>query len=221
MKKTILLSIIIVTITFNMYSQNHYIGIKGGVNLTSVINEDYSYHSGPTSHIGSTFGITYEYLFNELYSLGIDCIYSQKGFCSGKSYSVTDEDGYSLGSMDRAINNYDYISVPIKFGINTDIIFIKVGIVPSYLLKSTIESGIHIDGYQIPPINTTESINRFDLASIIELGIKSNITDKMQLFIPLSYQRSFTNTENHDFCNSIVRHHGLSLSIGINYLLSK
>lgn len=52
------------------FGQNHYIGLRGGINLSSIVSDNFLSESG--SRIGLIGGLTYEYKFENKFNIGLD-----------------------------------------------------------------------------------------------------------------------------------------------------
>ena len=57
-------------ISLPAFAQNHFIGLKTGANLTNVVATDFLFQT--ENKIGFNAAITYECMFNEHFSLGVD-----------------------------------------------------------------------------------------------------------------------------------------------------
>lgn len=219
MRKVI--TILIIMISIPAFSQNHFFGIKGGVNLTNVNSTNFiknnDYRTGYNS------GLTYEYKLNDRYNLGVDLLYFQKGFTDDIIF--TDEFGNTIGEKATSKFNYDYLSLPLRGGIEIGdkfSAFANLGIVPSLLVDAkTIIPGL--EGYaEETTYDVKDGIKKFDLGGLVEIGASYNLTTDFLLSATIGYQHSFTSiaTDNY-FSDSEIRHYGMALSIGLKYALKK
>lgn len=70
---------------------------------------------GTKTRIGFTGGINYEIKVSNQYRLGIDALYSQKGFIDKMVF--LDDYGNETGESENFEFYYDYLEIPLKFGI--------------------------------------------------------------------------------------------------------
>ena len=219
MRKTITFLILLFTIP--VFGQNHFIGLKGGINWTNVISDNFL--SNNDYRNGFVGGLTYEYDFKKKFHIGLDLVYSQKGFTNDIIF--TDEYGNPTGEKATSEFNYDYLSFPIKGGLvlgNRISGFINLGLVPSLLIEAkTIEPAIKgITGKKT--YDVTDKVTKFDFGGLIEIGGSYKFKERFFLFTSFAYQQSFTTITNEDyFSNGKAKHYGMTLSIGLKYALKK
>jgi Outer membrane protein beta-barrel domain len=222
MKKTALLLFTISSI--HIYSQNHFIGVKGGVNATNIISTNF--FSQTDSRIGRTAGLTYDFFIKEHFSVGADLIYYQRGFSNDGEF--TSDAGNPIGKKYTTTFFYDYLSLPVRSGFtigNKLHGFANVGVIPSLLLEAkTTTPNVDTDGNTVgnQTYDVTKSVSKFDLAGVMEIGGGYKCTGRFWLYTSFSYQRSFTTITNSEyFANSQIRHTGMTLSLGLKYALKK
>ena len=215
MMKSILFPILLF-LTFSSFAQNHLIGIKGGVNWTSISSGG----SGLKSYFrtGYSFGITYENQLKENFLIGSELMYLQRG-------ALTDVFIEKNGNIPKSAivgkheSIYEYIALPIKGGymIGSKISgFASIGFVPSYLLKATFYLEETISRFADETFfDFSESVPDFDFAGLVEIGGNAQITEKLFFNATLSFQHSLTPTIK----TRKRRHYGMMLSGGIKYLL--
>ena len=226
MKNTITILILISSIS--AFGQNHFIGLKGGVNWTNVASSDFPRNS--INRTGFSGGISYEFLLNESFVLGGDLLYQQRGFIIESEF--TDNDGNPSGVSMTSTFNYDYLSIPIKAGyiVGKKISgFINLGIVSSLLIDaktitSTVDSiVVGANYFKIigETANVTDFVSKLDFAGLIEIGGNYNIGSKLSIFSAFVYQRSLTSITNSEyFAGNNIKHYGMTLSIGLKYALT-
>ena len=86
--------------------------MQGGINWTNVISDNFL--SDNDYRNGFIGGLTYEYEFKRNFHIGLDLVYTQKGF--KHDIIFTDETGNQIGDKTTSDFNYDYLSLPIKGG---------------------------------------------------------------------------------------------------------
>ncbi len=222
MKKIItVLTIVISIISIPACGQNHFIGLKGGINRTNVNSTNFI--NGSENRTGLNSGLTYEYYLNNRFNLGIDLLYFQKGFTVNDIY--TDEFGNPTGESAPSEFNYDYLILPLKGGVvigDKFSGFANLGIIPSFLVNAKTISPA-IEGFlEETTINVTDRVTKFDLGGLVEIGASYKFKPDLLISATFGYQHSFTSiTNNNYFSNSEVRNYGMILSFGLKYALKK
>ena len=215
-----IITVLILILTIPVFGQNHFIGLKGGINWTNVISDNFL--SDNNYRNGFTSGLTYEYQFKQRFHFGFDLVYSKKGFKNDIVF--TDETGNPIGEKATSDFNYDYLSLPIKGGFsigNNFAGFLNIGVIPSLLInaETIIPTFDNIDG---ETFDVTDLVTKFDLGGLIEIGGSYKLKERFLLFTSFIYQQSFTTITNSDyFSNGKAKHYGMTLSIGIKYALKK
>lgn len=152
-------------------------------------------------------------------------MYSQRGFAN--SFSYTDNSGNSITDNEITKFNYDYVSLPLKAGLNFGskvYNFASIGMVPSWLVnaKTTgpkFDANGKLTGSETTDV--TSRVSEFDLAGLVEIGGGYKIQNKYWLFTSATYQHSFTTITNADyFANNKIRHNGLTLAVGLKCALT-
>lgn len=221
--KNILL-IILTIATLKVAGQNHFIGLKGGVNSTNITSSNFL--SQTDSRTGLTAGLTYEYFFKKHFSVGADLIYNQRGFTNDIVF--TDNLGNPTGENYTTTFNYDYVSLPINTGFNFGTKFYgytNIGVIPSLLVYAktktpTFDTDGKLTGNET--FDVTNRASKFDFAGLVEIGGGYKFKGRYWLFTSFSYQHSFTTITNSDyFANSEIRHNGMALTIGLKCALTK
>lgn len=216
-----ILIVIISLSSLPVFGQNHFVGLKNGINWANVNSSNFL--NDNDNRRGYTGGLTYQYSLNEKFNLGLDLLYSQRGFTNDIVF--TNEFGTPTGERATVNFDYDYLAIPLKGGIvigDTFSGFANLGIVPSILLDATTTTPA-IEGFQErTTINITDRVNKFDLAGLAEIGANYPINSNFLLSASLGYQHSFTSITNDNyFSGSEIRHYEIVLSFGIKYALKK
>lgn len=210
------LSIILVVLSFTAFGQNHFLGVKGGLNSTKVsidVDWDNSFRKG---FLG---GFTYQYDIDQHFFINNELLYEERGYKSKTFFSFV---GHAAENGDEVIFRYDYISLPLKFGYKTHGNLsghVCVGMIPAYLLKAE-----HYIPWELEQKNfdVTDLAQRFDFAGVVELGGSYTINPNLLFSLSLAYQHSFTTiSQNGYFEDNTVRNFGISLSGGIKYALKR
>ena len=223
MRKIIIALIIISTIP--IFGQNHFIGLKGGINWTSIVSDNYLDNS--SMRTGFTTGLTYHYKFKSFYTIGLDVLYVQRGF---KNTSINpNPDGLIKPVIDpdkpllMSDFNYDYISIPVKFGYsdgNKFSVYLNFGVIPSIIVSA--KTMIHTYSNGVLRKDVKHKVTSFDFAGLGELGVSYKFFDKILLFTSFECQYSFTAFSNSNYYSgSKMKHYGMTLVLGIKYALLK
>ena len=93
MKKTIIVLILLSTLP--VFGQTHFIGVKGGLNLTN--NTAGNMFHPDTYRAGFTGVLSYDYIFKNNINIGVALLYAQKG--NKLDLNLTDQYGNSLGEQ--------------------------------------------------------------------------------------------------------------------------
>jgi hypothetical protein len=221
--KNIFLFILTIS-TLKVVGQNHLFGVKGGANSTNITSSNFV--SQTNSRTGLAAGLTYDFLFKKHFSIGVDIIYSQRGFTNDIVF--TDNGGSPTGEKYTTIFNYNYVSLPIKAGFNigTKLYgFTNIGIISSFLVDAkTTTSIFDIDGQLTgnETFDVTNRVTKLDYAGLVEIGGGYKFKGRYWLFTSLTYQHSFTSITNSDYyANSKIKHYGMTLNLGLKYALTK
>jgi len=211
MKK--LLLFILLASSLVAVGQKHFIGVRGGVNLSNV-NQEYSVIN-TSSEPGFSGGLTYDFHFKEHITMGADLLYFQNGF-GLKTFYLSTQPATITDSF-----NYNYLSLPLKSGItvgNTFSGFLNLGLIPSVILnaKTTTSSSMGSETWDV-----TDSATKFDLAGLIEMGGSLLVHENIKAFISVEFRHSITSFKNYEyFPNNALRHYNTIFSFGIKYLLN-
>jgi hypothetical protein len=199
-----------------------YIGPSIGINLSGIRERDFL--ADHKRRLGPRMGIQLEKKWDKGQSLALEFLMQKKGY--RHNITFTDEEGKPTGESATLDFEANYISLPIKGGINLFEnlgAYINIGVVPSLLLSSQLETPeIVVDGLTVLPAEVVEmndKLNKFDLAVLAELGY--NIRYQVFLFnFNLAYDRSLTRFNNYEyFPEAKAWHTTLSASVGLKYRL--
>ena len=205
------------------FGQKHLIGIQGGLSFTNFTSkESFENTSRRTGFIG---GVTYDFMLTEKYRIGVDILYSQQGVKD--KFILTNDNDVFIGE-EKTEMNYDYLSLPIKFGyeLGEKIKMIpKIGVVPAFVLKAEITTPT-FDGNGIvtgkETIDHIDYVSKFDFGGIVELGIETDLTKNIIFCSNLNYKHSLTTFSNSDyFEGQNMRHYGFSIAVGLKYKLNE
>jgi len=222
MKK--LLLIICLLFTSLIVAQEHFIGIKGGTSWTDVNTRNVFFGRPGSEEMRNGFnaGIAYEYHMDNRFNIGVDLLYSERGF--SQFIDQTDGNGTPLPGVQNTEYNFDYLVVPIKGGVsfgNKLSGIANVGLTPAILISSFVISP------EVPGLREeqrrklTNLAARFDIGVIFEVGGDYEIVDGIHIFSTVGYQTSFTSLTTDEFAaNGEARHYGIQLFLGAKYQLN-
>ncbi len=191
----------------NTFAENNYLGISAGFCLTDVTNNGFRSDFYSQNRSGYSVSFTYLHKLNQNFSCEIDLNYSQRGY---KTYYVMrNEFGSVIDSVLYDLK-YNYIHIPIKFGIASKknfFVFSNVGLCPSVFINGSAESF---------PSNGKKDLEapNIDLSGLIEVGFGLCTKTNYIIHASTGYQYSFTSI-------SVVGHHEIiCLSLGVKILIS-
>ena len=211
MKKHLFLAFTVISL--NVCGQSHFLGARSGVNMTNISSSNSTIITD--SRVGFSGGLSYDYLWRDRFSIGVDIIFNQRGFTN--DFIVEDGFGNPTGRIITTKFEYDYLSFPVKAGTyfgKKAFGFGQIGVMPSMMIESET-----IPGSDAPSMNPP--VTKFDFAGIIELGAGYKL-NRFWLSLSAFYHRSFTTfTDFDNFGDANFRHKGLTLLIGLKYQLRK
>lgn len=212
-------------------AQIHLIGIKSGVNLTNISNANNITYSILNERIeykfGFTGGLSYEYVFKNKISLGVDLLYEQKGFEYKSNFIYGDPLDPVRGYISEIVppltpyNQYDFISLPIKisytFGRNL-YGYSSIGFMPSYLIATK----HYYDNHKYEINSTIEKAKRFEFSGLAELGVGYQFKKRWHVVFSTNYFYAFNgiNGTNYYLYDNI-KNYGFNASLGLKYQLGK
>lgn len=219
MKSTIIILLLISPIS--VFGQNHFIGLKGGINWTNINSSDFL--SNNDNRTGFNGGMTYELRLKNNFNFGVDLLYTQKGFTNDIIF--TNETVNPTGEKATIVFNYDYLTFPVKGGflIGKRISgFVNLGIVPSLLIDAKTITPAFDNIIEEEIFDVRNRVTKFDFGGMIEIGGNYKFKERFLLYISFAYQHSFTTITNSDyFAIGKVKHYGMTSSIGLKYALKK
>jgi hypothetical protein len=161
-------------------------------------------------------------MLKERLSFGMDLFYNARGFT--EISGVTDQTGDPLPDFNLEYK-FNYISLPIKLGYNIGNkihAFGNIGVVPSFLLNSSIKSpGLFTSQAVLTHRidNITSISRRFDVGGLIEFGGGVKF-ETIWTYMSIGYQPSLIGVLSSDQPNTpFLTLHGLLVSIGMRYVM--
>jgi hypothetical protein len=120
------------------------------------------------------------------------------------------------------------LSVPVKVGFyagNKRFSFAKVGLVPSLLTGAITQTPTFDKDRKITGANRyilTNTVSKFDLAGLIEMGGGYKIVDRLWVTLSFLYLKSLTSITNKEyFADTKIRHNGMSMYLGLQWTLKE
>ena len=226
------LTLILIVLTSTVFSQGHFVGVKGGVSFTKVRDAVF-YEKNIEMRKGFTAGLTYEFKLKNNILLGADLLYIQKGYSA--DISITNDEGMLIG-MGRSHPSYNYLSLPLKVGYSFGEKisgFFYIGIVPALLTdayygfsdpnnvqQNTDNPGKH---------DITKYTPNFELSGLAEVGANYKINERFLLTTSLGGHIGFTaitdfgNVENSIFDDqdNTMKNYGFYWTFGLKYALNQ
>lgn len=221
-KKQIVIFFIATNLIVN--AQNHLVGIKSGINNSYVTdNNTFKNKIGKNGFSG---GITYDYLIKKKFALGIDLLYTQKGF---GTYAILGDPldpvnggtgTGTLGGVYLLYFQYNYLTLPIRlsYTIGSKVfLFTAVSLAPSYIVNAK----MYFEKEEGKPI-FTNNLNKLELSGQIELGFGYQFKKRLNLYASVSKFQSFNGVSNSNYFGfSEITNYGYNCSAGINYIIKK
>lgn len=165
--------------------------------------------------------VAYEYQINSWLQFGGDLIYSQEGFINGYQECCT---GSPQTDDVKLIYKYNYLSLPIKFGVNYGnkiAVFFNLGVIPSYMIQSKIASIWLATDDLLDEFNEKQFVNEFDLGALIKIGANYKLGERYYISTAFAYKHGFTQIANSNNTSKIEgTNYGLSLNLGLKYSLN-
>jgi hypothetical protein len=215
MKKYLLTFLAVFTLTFTTKAQINYFGTKGGLCLTNLNFPIIHTQAQGAKRIfkqGAYAALTYDILFKKNLLFGLEVSYVGYGIKSQFS---------TIGLLHKYEEQYDYISVPLKFGFQTDgnfYAFGQVGFVGSFLVGHFAKSETVNTSGQIQYLNYDSSlgyINSIDIAALGEIGIGYRY-EKLAWFSAFSFRHSLSKLEDSRHVSE-RRFYNFLFSTGVKY----
>ncbi len=223
--KKLLLSIILLIISLQNYSQNSKIkfGIQAGLNYSNFIGYEIPIEINPLYSENAAFaflgGLNFEYQIKEKLSLKLELNYERKSQKGNNNIELTNFEGFTKSYNFTTKKNYDYLVLPIMLKYNfskKNSFYINGGPFIGYLLKSNLTNDLEkIDGLNNDSVETTNLNNKTDFGLSIGLGKTIEINEKNSIFIEIRENLGLTNTsKNKVWGNGEVKTNSLNLIIG-------
>jgi hypothetical protein len=215
-KKIILFLSILTGFSFEIYSQNYYLGYKYGISWNGVNSNG---NLIGTSQNNFSTGLTFDVITNKRLRLGSEILFEKRGFNLGYSVIFNNFD-------ERLLINYhyqDYLSIPLKIGYQTGnkiYGYGDFGLVPAFNLKSTFKYPKTDNSFNIiGEITENEQleIRPFDLSALIDFGVGYNFTEKISILCSIRIQKSlFEFSKDYQ-----MSHRSATLFLSFRYMLRK
>jgi hypothetical protein len=188
-KNIILFLSILISFSFEIYSQKYYLGSKYGFSWNEVKSNG-NLIGTPQKNFST--GLTFEVITNKKLRLGAEILYEKRGFNLGYTVIFNNFE-------ERLITNYhhqNYLSIPLKIGYqkgNKIFGYGDIGFVPAFNLKSTYkypktDSSFNVIGEATE--NEQLEIRPFDLSALIDLGVGYSFTENISILSSLRIQNS-------------------------------
>lgn len=211
-----------------IYSQNHYLDISGGLNISKVRS-----YAAADFKKGPGVGLGYEFRFAHIMSLKTGLMYNQRG---GKYETYL----YDSAAQQSYARHYPikthYVSLPVLLGLvstGDTYGFGRFGAMLSYLLDANAEEPVRINGEYITETrNIKQRFKSMDVVGVIEGGMGSAVGSRIILEAAVALQVGLSNAvkqrwnSNSGFnpeSNSIELpnnpHVGFSIMLAVKYRL--
>jgi len=180
-------------------------------NDTLVINDNYKWKVGVKGLFEKSQIPVLSPIKTNVYNFGVALFYKL-----GKSNSFIETGLFSLNRKFYLLYNIDYrnIQIPIKYRLETKIIYLDIGIYGSYLLTKKVLN-------KDKNYKETTNDRRFNIGYTGAIGIEKNISKQFSIFVEAEVSTDLTSTVNEvpffyfNGSNPFYTNYGFSL--GINY----
>lgn len=226
--KNILLLCPGIFLAIGIYSQNHFIDIRGGMNASTIVN-----YADDQNMFGPAAGLGYEFRFAKIMSLQTGLMYNQRGGM------------YQTTLVDNAVNQLfqrhypvraHYLSMPIQLGLvstGDTYGFGRFGTTVSYLLEASFnypeyENGAYVEKTR----NINHRFHRFDVVGVIEGGMGGAVGDRfvvegaigMQVGLSNAVKRNNLGYPQYNSSTNTIElpsnpHFGFSVMLALKYKL--
>lgn len=139
MKKILLATALVALTSAAASAQGFTYGLKAGANYANVWGKNAPESNG--YKIGAVGGLAVNYAFNDLASLQIEALYSNKGYkVTDAKYFLTGADGQPLKVKAEGQQTINYVDMPILVRISTGMLFFEAGPQVGLLVNSKLKS---------------------------------------------------------------------------------
>lgn len=165
-------------------------------------------------------GISYQFRFARILSIETGVLYDQRGGIGGITYA--NENGNLIRDY-RMPHRHTYLSVPLKFGMVSrgEVYgFGNIGIMPSYLIKATIDYPEIPYSEQIKA-EYSQIVHRVDVAVLVEGGIGVKVAQNLHITGAAGVQMGLLDVIKEEGYlygeEPFVHHYGFSVAVGVRY----
>ena len=200
-------------------AQHSYLGVRVGTNLANESVDGLPTGASISIHAGFLGGVQYEYWFDNMWSLGAQVLYDQKGAHEDLNGVV---DFVGTGTVNLTLS---YLEIPVlvkaSFGTGNFKPYVFAGpSVGKYLSNSA-----HMtETYQGQTFDTTETlpdstINSLDFSAILGAGISLRLNSGQLLFFDAAYALGLVNVDNSGDSANTTKSRDIRLAVGILFPL--
>ena len=211
----ILFSLALVMIALHGYSQS--IGIKGGVNLGKILQEDADdlYSDDYSLHPGFHVGVVAEFTFTDMFALETGILLDTKGV------DYEQEDPEVDATFDTSFNLY-YITLPLYFKAEGDVndnvsLYGKVGPYVSYgfsgEIESEFESGTETEDVTWGDDPAEDNLKPLDYGVSVGAGVEIS-----SFLVELSYDVGWANISPNTDNDALLRTRVFRASVGYFFI---
>lgn len=188
--KRSLISAFLIFVGSTLYSQTHFVGIHGGVNVSRIRSL-----AGDASKLGPALGINYELRFSRTFSFQAGLMYEQRG---GK---------HELSLFDNSMQEFytrkyplvtQHFSLPVTIGLvskGTTYVSGRMGLIGSYTLNAKLTGPVwQGDRYSDTTVVVSDSFKKLNIILLLEGGVGTAISNRLNLEGLVSLQVGATTT---------------------------
>lgn len=220
MKKLLFISLFITFLFGQVYGQTLTLGVKAGPTVSGLLYSD----SPKTGHrFGFSAGVSLLKPISDNKQLGVELIYDQRGYSD--QIAFTNIEGAYAGIL-KFTFLFDYIALPcyVRFHSSKDVQwFLDLGVSPSYLISTRIEShSVDLNG-NIGPLTKVKfdpypfNLRRFDFSALVGGGVQFKIIDNTTIELNLRYTNGLISLYDKGLFGQYMLINSLNFSVGVNY----
>ena len=225
--KKSLFAILLLFLIQSIYTQDFSIGIRDGINWSSIKGEFRDENTDIKYLTGHNIGILFNYQLNSIISLQTEINFEQRGFKYQEIYAGGGRKGdYQTSYVTIPIIVQYVVGNKVKYYGLTGLYFGILAKVENYTSLSSTSSPV-LMVYDLS-YNPSNIFNKFEFGGLVGLGTKITMCDKVNLLIETRYNFGLTKaaennevTEHNPDIFQNVYNRSITLSLGITYNLNR
>ncbi len=201
-------------------AQHSFLGARVGANLANESVDSLPSGATTSMHAGFLAGVQYEYWLDDMWSLGVQVLYDQKGVHEDINNVV---DFVGTGKVDLTLN---YLEIPVlakvSFGTGSLRPYVFAGPSVGFYLSNKAHLNETFEGQTLDTTETIpdSSINSTDFSIVGGAGVSLKLGSGQVLFVDAAYALGLVNiSHNQPGDNTAVKSRDIRLAAGILFPL--